>query len=67
MSTMILPGACVGQVVPVPNACAWIKGVAPDPGFQTRWTENEKRTVDGQDCQIDKMCGRISADSKCPE
>lgn len=55
MSTLILLSACAD---PIPEACAWLKPVQPDPGFQDRWTRDEKNQVDTLDKNIDQNCGR---------
>lgn len=43
---------------PVPEACAWLRQVSPDPGFQTRWTRAEKEQIDALDRNIEQQCKR---------
>jgi hypothetical protein len=40
------------------NDICLINDVQPDPGFQTRWTHNEKVQVEQLDELLDKECHR---------
>jgi hypothetical protein len=46
-----------GCTTAIPDACAWLRPVSPDQGFQDRWTHNEKVQIDQLDQSIDKNCG----------
>lgn len=47
-----------GCATPIPDACAWLTDISPNPGYKTRWTPDEQRQVDALDKNIDKNCGR---------
>jgi hypothetical protein len=47
-------GECVTTT---PDACGWLKEITPSPGFQTRWTRDEKVQVEALDEKIDTNCG----------
>lgn len=52
--TLISLNACA---TPISNACGWAKQISPNPGFETRWTRDEKNQVDAYDQAVDKNCG----------
>lgn len=47
-----------GCAHPVPDACGWAKEISPSPGFESRWTRDEKNQVDAYDQAVDTNCGR---------
>ena len=56
--TMLSLTLLVGCETQISDACAWLKPIAPNPGFDKRWTPDEMRQVDSLDKSIDKNCGR---------
>jgi hypothetical protein len=42
---------------PIPDSCGWLAPIVPDPGFEMRWTHNEKAAVESYDAKRDRFCG----------
>lgn len=52
-------GTVSSKPVPiVANDCAWAVRIVPDPGWETRWTDNEKRQVVLLNRDVQKNCRR---------
>lgn len=50
--TAILTGSCAATG----DLCGSLITVLPDPGFEDRWTRNEKVQVAGQNRKIKEFC-----------
>lgn len=57
-SLLLSLGLISACATPIPNACAWLTDITPDAGYKARWTENEKRTIEALDENIDNNCHR---------
>lgn len=53
ISTMLSSAGCT---IPIPNSCGWLNEIIPDPGFEQRWTHNEKQQVEAYDEKLDANC-----------
>lgn len=49
----VLLGACSSTP---PNDCAWVQKIAPDAGFEARWTLAEKRQVVAHNEAVARFC-----------
>lgn len=55
VSTILsLTSACETTVV---SDCSWARAFIPDPGFETRWTRNEKVQAVQHNEKVAKFCG----------
>lgn len=53
VAIVIALGAC--SAVP-PYDCVWAQKIAPDAGFEKRWTIHEKRQIVAHNELVDKFC-----------
>ena len=51
---MISITGCAGS--PGGNECAWVKQFVPEPGFETRWTDTEKRQALAHNLKVEEFC-----------
>lgn len=54
LTLMMLTAACGGNSGG--NECTWVKQSVQDPGFETRWTDREKRAALAHDLKVERFC-----------
>lgn len=54
--TLVLSGCATTPPPAITDACAWLKQIVPDAGFETRWTRAEKQQVLAFDNQVESQC-----------
>lgn len=56
LATFLVLANCAGTIKTVSDGCVWVKKIAPDPLFETRWTRGEKEQVVAHNLKVDKAC-----------
>lgn len=51
---MISTASCAGSTGG--NECTWVRNFTPEPGFEQRWTDTEKRQAVAHNRKVKEFC-----------
>lgn len=52
LTSLLLTVSCA----PTLSECSWSRKMVPDPGFEERWTEHEKRQAVAINRKVEEFC-----------